>query len=81
MTETEYKLLSSLASVIDIAQDCMDSIDELSGEIYDLQEKAGDIFYKVKDENSDEWDAMQRAEAKIIEKKHKQKGNKNEDNR
>ena len=68
MTETEYELLSSLATAIDVAKDCLDSIDEISGEIYELQEKASDIFYKVRDENFEEWDAMQRAEAKIIEK-------------
>ena len=68
MTETEYKLLISLANVIDIAKDCMDSIDEISGDIYNLQEEAGDIFYKVRGENLDEWNAMQRVEAKIIEK-------------
>ena len=73
MTDTEYKLLSSLASVLDIARDCMDSIDEISGEINELEERAGDIFYKIRDENLEEWNAMQRVEAKIIETKAKER--------
>ena len=76
MTETEYKLLSSLASVLDTVRDCMDSIEEISGEIIELEEKVGDIFYEVRDENFEEWDGMQRAEGKVLEKTWKDKSKK-----
>ena len=76
MTETEYKLLSSLASVLDTVRDCMDSIEEISGEIIELEEKVGDIFYEIRDENFEEWDGMQRAEAKVVEKTWKDKSKK-----
>ncbi len=71
MNETEYKLLCTLAEILDITADCMDYIDDVSGQIYTLREKTSKTFYKIRDENSEAWESMQRAECKIIDKKLK----------
>ena len=71
MTELEYELLGKLGSALDEMEDCMDSIHESAGMILTLIEEVGETFYKVRDENLDEWTNMQKAEARIIEKKYK----------
>ena len=79
MTELEYKLLGKLATVLDVMDDCMDSIEEASSMVYVLREETAETFYKVRDENLDEWTNMQKAEARIIESKYlmKDKGESN----
>jgi len=79
MTELEYKLLGKLATVLDTMDDCVDSIEEASGMAYWLREETAEMFYKVRDENFDEWTNMQKAEARIIESKYRIK-NKGESN-
>ena len=79
MTELEYKLLGKLGTALDDMEECMDSIEGVARIIHMLSEEVGEIFYKVRDENLDEWTNMQKAEARIIEKKYKIK-NKGESN-
>ena len=79
MTELEYELLGKLATVLDVMDDCMDSIEEASSMIYVLKETTAKTFYKVRDENFDEWTNMQKAESRVIESKYLMK-NKGESN-
>ena len=79
MTELEYELLGKLATVLDVMDDCMDSIEEASSMIYVLKEKTAETFYKVRDENFDEWTNIQKSESRIIENKYLMK-NKGESN-
>ena len=79
MTELEYELLGKLGAALDEMEDCMNSIEESASMILILMEEVGETFYKVRDENLDEWTNMQKAEARIIEEKYKIK-NKGESN-
>ena len=86
MTELEYKLMSTIGRAIDMVDDFSDDMDEfacevdnkldynraheLASDVLRINTLLADTFNKVEEENKEEWDNLQRAECKIIEKSY-----------
>ena len=84
MTELEYKLMSAIGYATDMVADFSDEMDEfacevdnesdynraheLASDVLRINTLLADIFNKVVEENKEEWDNLQKAECKILEK-------------
>ena len=83
MTELEYKLMSVIASSVDMITDFSEDLDEfatlvndeedynraneLADDFIPINNLLVDTFNEVKEENREEWDNLQKAECRIIE--------------
>ena len=83
MTELEYKLMSAIGIAIDRVADFSDEMEEfacelvkkkhdraweLSISVLEINDILADIFHKTVEENKEEWEALQKAECRIISK-------------
>ena len=71
MTDTEYRLLKDIAATLDILDDLEDDIYDLHARSTEAYVKIGETFHEIKENNLDEWNSMQKVEARIIESKHR----------